>query len=68
MAFGKDHDLHRRRLSMNVGVSLALGAFAALMFGITIVKIANGDLMEAYDHQPRASVLPITEPVAEPKP
>ncbi len=62
MAMPKDHELHKRRLSMNVGVGLTLVAFAALMFGITVVKISNGSLLEAADHKPRASALPITEP------
>lgn len=62
MALQREHELHRRRLSLNLGVGLALVALAALIFGITIAKIANGSLMEAYDHQPRASELPLTEP------
>lgn len=62
MALQRDHELHRRRLSVNLGVGLTLVALAALIFGITVVKIANGSLMEAYDHQPRATVLPVTEP------
>jgi hypothetical protein len=61
MAFQRDHELHKRRLSMNVGVGLTLGAFVALIFGITVVKIAGGSLMEGYDYQPRASMLPVTE-------
>jgi cell division protein FtsI/penicillin-binding protein 2 len=62
MAFQKPHELHQRRFGRNLGVLLTLIAFAVLIFGITVVKIANGSLMEAYDHQPRASQLPITEP------
>ena len=62
MAMRKDHELHKRRLGRNAGVALTLIAFAALVFGITVAKISSGNLMEAYDHQPRASVLPITEP------
>ena len=65
MAFGKDHELHRRRLGMNAGVGLVLAAFVVLIFGITVVKISGGSLMEAYDHQPRASQLPITEPLPD---
>ncbi len=62
MAFGKEHELHTRRFGRNLGVLLSLVAFAVLIFGITVVKITNGSLMEAYDHTPRASALPITEP------
>lgn len=62
MALRREHELHRRRLSMNVGVGFALVALAVMVFGITVVKIANGSLMEGYDYQPRASMLPVTEP------
>jgi hypothetical protein len=61
MVLHREHELHKRRLSLNVGVGLALVSLAALIFGITVVKIANGSLMEAYDHKPRATVLPVTE-------
>lgn len=47
------HDLHRRRLSRNVGVALALTAFIALVFGLTVVKISRGETMQAFDHAVR---------------
>lgn len=62
MAFGKDHELHQRRASRNWGLFATLVALVAIIFGITVAKITDGDLMQAYDHQPRASKLPITEP------
>ncbi len=61
MAFRPEHELHRRRLGRNLGVSLALAGFAALVFAITVVKISGGGLVEGYDHQPRASILPQAE-------
>jgi hypothetical protein len=61
MAFGNDHELHQRRFGKNMGVLLSLLAFVAVIFGITVAKISNGALLEAFDHQPRASELPITE-------
>ncbi len=61
MAFGKDHELHTRRFGRNAGVALALLGFAAVIFGITVVKILNGGMVQAYDHQPRASMLPAAE-------
>ena len=63
MAIARDHDLHRRRFGRNAGVALTLVAFVAVVFGITVAKISSGGLLEAYDHQPRASVLPQTETV-----
>lgn len=62
MPIGAEHELHRRRRSRNVGLGLVLAGFVALVFGLTVVKVRQGDLMEAYDHQPRVSVLPREEP------
>lgn len=53
-----EHELHRRRRSRNLGLLGVLLAFVALVFGLSIAKITSGDMMEGYDHQPRASVLP----------
>ncbi len=58
MGIAHEHDLHRRRGSRNVGLALVLAAFVALVFGLSVAKIRNGDLMQAFDHQPRVSVLP----------
>ena len=63
MQMQTEHEIHRRRRSRNVGLGLVLVAFVALVFGLTVVKVQQGDLMEAYDHQPRVSVLP-QEPAA----
>lgn len=61
MALKTEHELHGRRRSRNMGLLAVLIAFVALIFGLSVVKIQNGDLMEAFDHQPRASVLPREE-------
>ncbi len=58
MAQRAEHELHRRRRSRNVGLGLVLAGFVALVFALTVVKVRQGDLMEAYDHQPRVSALP----------
>lgn len=60
-----EHELHRRRRSRNVGLGLVLASFVALIFGLTVVKVRQGHLMEAYDHQPRVSIVPQEEPAAE---
>lgn len=59
MALQPEHELHRRRSGRNIGVLLVLLAFVALVFGLSIVKIQQGDMMQAYDHQPRSSMLPV---------
>lgn len=50
MSFRPDHELHRRRLSRNVGLGLTLVAFIALVFALTVVKVTRGDPMQAFDH------------------
>ena len=63
MAITKQHDLHQRRFGRNLGLGLVLVGLVGLVFGLTVVKVTNGGLLEAYDHQPRATLLPVTEPV-----
>jgi hypothetical protein len=53
MALKATHELHRRRLSRNVGVGLTLVALVALVFGLTVVKVTRGDPMQGFDHQVR---------------
>ncbi len=51
-----EHELHRRRRKSNALLGLVLIGFVALVFGITIVKLKNGQSMEAFDHSVRPSV------------
>ncbi len=55
------HELHRRRLSRNVGVALTLVFFIAVVFGLTVVKVTRGDTMQAFDHAPRVEMVPAEE-------
>lgn len=57
MAIKATHEIHDRRLSRNVGVGLALLAFIAVVFGLTIAKIQSGASMQAFDHSVRPSLL-----------
>jgi hypothetical protein len=41
MAITRDHELHLRRWSRNLGLGLVLAAFVALVFGLTIVKVTH---------------------------
>jgi hypothetical protein len=47
MAIRVEHELHKRRFGRNLGVGLALAAFIALVFGITIVKLSSGPVANA---------------------
>ncbi len=49
--FPPEHEIHRRRFSRNLGVGLALMAFVALVFALTVVKVTQGDMMHANDHE-----------------
>lgn len=62
-----EHELHRRRRGRNLGLLGVLLAFVVLVFGMTVVKISQGDMMQAYDHRPRASMLP-RDPAPPPAP
>jgi len=57
MAITKDHELHLRRRKRNVWLGLVLGGFAALVFGITMVKLSHGEMMEAFDHSLRSTLI-----------
>ncbi|MCB1350203.1 MAG: hypothetical protein R3D80_06975 [Paracoccaceae bacterium] len=36
-----EHELHRRRLSRNVGLGVVLILFVALVYGLTIAKVGT---------------------------
>lgn len=64
MALAREHEMHKRRSGRNMGVGLALMAFVALVYGLTVAKMQRGDMMEGADHTPRVSMTPAvpTEP------
>ncbi len=65
-----EHELHQRRRSRNLGLLAVLLAFVVLVFGLSVVKITQGDMMQGYDHRPQASMLPRdpNPPAANPGP
>lgn len=52
--------MHKRRFSRNVGVGIALCAFGALIFGLTIAKVSEMGPVEGYDHVARPELV-VTE-------
>ena len=42
-----DHELHKRRFNRNIGLGLVLATFVALIFGLTVVKMTEGDVARA---------------------
>ncbi len=51
-----EHELHIRRKARNIWLGAILGAFVILVFAVTIVKMINGNQMEAFDHEVRPSL------------
>ncbi len=43
MSLSKQHEMHKRRFSRNMGLGLVLAGFVALVFGLTIAKVSNDD-------------------------
>lgn len=41
MALSRQHELHKRRFSRNLGLGLVLAGFVALVFGLTVVKVST---------------------------
>lgn len=56
MTINRDHELHRRRARRNLWLGLLLGGWVVLIFGITVVKMSNGNMMEGFDHSYRPSL------------
>ncbi len=41
MSLSKEHDLHRRRKSLNIGLGLSLAGFVVLVLVLTMVKVTS---------------------------
>jgi len=50
MAITKESDMHKSRFGRNLGLGLVLGGFVAIVFVLTVVKVTEGDPMQAFDH------------------
>ena len=52
MTFKPEHEIYKRRSSRNLGVGLALVAFVALSFLLTVEKVTHGHSMDAIQGKP----------------
>lgn len=52
MTFKPQHEIHTRRFGRNLGVGLALAAFVALGFFLTVEKVTQGMPMNAIQGKP----------------
>ncbi|MEL6801552.1 MAG: hypothetical protein AAFR34_07140 [Pseudomonadota bacterium] len=57
MAIRAEHELHRRRLSRNVGLGIVLVGFVAVVFGLTVAKVSNTGAVEGFDHVVRPGLV-----------
>lgn len=46
MSLSREHDLHKRRLSRNVGLGIALLGLVAVVFGLTVVKVSTEEFTQ----------------------
>ena len=58
MSFRPDHEIYKRRFSRNLGLGLTLGAFVAVVFGLTVVKVSSTGPIEGYDHVVQPGLVP----------
>jgi len=54
---GVEHELHRRRLSRNIGVGLTLAGFAAVVFALSVVKLSKTGPVQGFDHTVRPELV-----------
>ena len=47
MSIGRQHEIHKGRFSRNMGLGLVLAAFVVLVFGLTVVKVTDGNVSQA---------------------
>ncbi|MCR9145586.1 MAG: hypothetical protein NXH74_00125 [Rhodobacteraceae bacterium] len=45
MALSRQHDVHKRRFSRNLGLGLVLVGLVALVFGLTIAKVSDDNFV-----------------------
>ena len=57
MPITRRHELHVRRGHRNILLAGILAGFVVLVFAITVVKLSSGQMMEAFDHVVRPSLL-----------
>ena len=46
MSLSREHELHKRRFSRNMGLGFALLGLVAIVFGLTVVKVSTEEFTE----------------------
>ena len=53
----KQHEIYSRRGQKNIWLGIIMGALVTVIFLVTIVKLANGSKMQAFDHSLRPEMV-----------
>ncbi|MEO0750927.1 MAG: hypothetical protein AAFY25_03925 [Pseudomonadota bacterium] len=46
MGLSREHELHKRRFSRNMGLGISLVGLVAVVFGLTVVKVSTEEFTE----------------------
>ncbi len=60
MTIRATHEIHERRKGRNLGVAGLLVGFAAIVFGLSVVKVSENGPVQGFDHVVRPEMLPAT--------
>jgi hypothetical protein len=53
----KQHEIYSRRGRKNIWLGIIMGCLVTVIFLVTIVKLANGSKMQAFDHSLRPEMV-----------
>ena len=53
----KQHEIYSRRGRKNIWLGGIMGILVAVIFVVTVVKLANGSKMQAFDHSLRPEMV-----------
>jgi hypothetical protein len=53
----KEHEIYSRRGRKNMWLGGIMGGLVAIIFLVTVVKLANGSKMQAFDHSLRPEMV-----------
>ena len=53
----KQHEIYKRRGKNNLWLGLIMGCLVTVIFLVTIVKLTNGNKMQAFDHTLRPEMV-----------
>ncbi|MEM1432196.1 MAG: hypothetical protein AAGG09_22280 [Pseudomonadota bacterium] len=62
MTIRATHEIHERRKGRNLGVALLLTSFAAIVFGLSVVKVSEHGPIQGFDHVVRPELTPAPAP------